>query len=552
MSAPLSFKLWWGAWLALALALALPLLGSGDALVDELIQAATAWRMVQGSVLYQDLHAFAGPLPQLLLAPLYALLGPSLWAARLEVVLASGASLALLGLGIRRLGGSQAAAWWGGAFFVLACLPAYRGWYHHWLALPLALGALQVGSQALLALATEGRVGWRPWLGAGFLAGLAAACTQSTGLAIALALAGALALACSLGQGAWRSGGRALAFLAAGALSPWALLGLGFATQGAAPSFYAQTWWWPFMAYRSPGNFNDIKAGSDLPNLLHPTTEALSQSFWVAKAITQVALVAMPWLAALLGLAFLLGLLHRAWRQAAPPSDQELEASLWAFFLLALVAALSMGRGDLPHHAFIAPVAFAWCLAQASGLAKLGHRPQPTGHSPSVWEAQSLRAPAGLLVLVVLAAGLQELRQWRKLAQEGRWGWPDAVLAQDPTLKALKAQLPPGAPLVAFPEGGAFYLLGGGRPATPFLLLTPQSYRYQSPEDYQRFASAWRQSPPEAVVLTRMTAAQAVAEWGGQPSLEGYRLAFQGPTRLSGQWVPAELWLRTALPSRTR
>lgn len=519
------------AWGALAGLAAASTLATGEGMVDELIQAATAWAMLQGRVLYLDLHAFAGPLPQLLLAPLYAWQGPSLAAARFELWLALLLALGGLGLAVRRLGGSPWAGWAAGAFLVLGALPAYRGWYHHWLALPGVLAGLLLGGCALRG------GGARAWAGAGLAAGLASATTQSTGAAIALALAGAWALGAAWGALGPRPGRQGLA-LAGGLVAPWAALSLAFASQGALGALWRSCWWWPFVAYRQPGGVNDLAPGRDLPALLSPMAEALSQPAWAAKAVHLSGLVLLPWAAGLVALGALLGLaLRRARGPAAADWGQALEGGLWAAFLLLALGALARGRADVAHHAFLAPLAFAWAIAAASRWAG----PLPAVAGELRW---ALRLPAGALLVLLLAASLHEAQAWRRLAREGALGWPDAVLAQDPLLKAFRRACPPGAPVVAFPEGGACYLLGGGRPATPYLLLTPQSYRYHGPKDRARFAAAWAARPPELVALTRLGAAEAVAEWGGAPNLRGYRRVFQGRTRLSGAWVPAELWQR--------
>lgn len=518
----------WGAALGIGLSWALTLVGSGHVGMDEVGQLAQAWRVAQGARLYQDAWEFAAPLPPHAMALVYAWTGPSLDLAR-----AVAGALALATVwALRRLARDLGAGPWAATAAVLVvawgCTPWARIAYHHWWAQAFLACGL-----ALLAHREASEEAWWPWLGAALLLSLAGLSTQSlapVGLAAWL-LAWALAWAA---QGLARPGQVLAGGLVIWAL-PWAAFALHFAWLGDGWLWWRQLWWWPWHHYRQPASGNAVWPVSDWAALYFPLgARAEPYPVWLARVASGVgAALALPWMAAVV-----LGQGALRWRSLLAP--QAAAGRLQAVVGFAVVAQAWLwfqGRSDMVHAHMAAPLALVLGAAWASEAWRIAAASALVGSWPH---------RQGLLLLwgLAVASGLAGWGEWRWLHREGLWhpGGLDAWLRQDPGMVALAKAGGRGRSLFAFPLWGPAYLLGGARPATRFMLLTPQGQRYHGPEEYAAFRADWAQAPPDLVAVLDHSASEAVLAWGGAPDLRGYRLVHQGRTRMGSGWVPLSLW----------
>lgn len=518
---------------AIAMGWAAALVGSGHVGMDEANTLATAWRVAQGDRLYQEAWEFIAPWPFEAMALLYGWWGPSLDLARgvaaLWALLTAGVAYRLA----RALG---AGPWWAlaaPAAIAWGSTPLALLWYHHGWSQPLLLLALLCAAEAI---AKPKALSW-------FLAGLCGAaaglCTQSLTLVAFPALSTAWALWALAPQqpGRAKAGGALLAGLAL----PWALTTLAFAWQGGALAFWTQVWWWPATHYRLPGSGNEVRPWTDLGALLFPFgREAMSYPAWLLRGVAwggwslvQPLAVLGAWAACL-----------RVFRPGFSGPWPSPMAWAMAVGLLLQLAVLWRGRSDLAHAQMSSHLACVWLSAWAARLwAEAGPWRDGQGEAPGLLRAVAL----GWLALV-LAAGGSQAWQLRALVKAGRWcpGGLDAQLRATPAMQALAQHRRPGDRLFAFPAWGVGYLLGGVKPATRYTLFTRLDDRYYDASEYAAFRADWAASPPDLVALLDVSATEAVPQWGGQPSLQAYRLVHEGRFVLGSQAVPFSLWRRKA------
>lgn len=499
---------------------------------DEWAQVAQGWRWVQGDRLYLDAWEFIAPLPIMLSALGFWCLGgvhlewPRLLAAGFAAVMLGALMRFALQAGARPLLVAPMAL--GLAF---GTLPAYRGYYHHWVSwafLALAWALAAEGMQRLRA---------RYWFLAGLMLGAATLSTQSMAMVGLGSLAGALVLAARQDSWSWRHGRQAAAALVAGTLAPWALMSLVFLQQGTLGWFGHQVWVWPSGHYRSPGNVNDLWPFMDLDSAYFPMKHwGLSPWAWGAILWTGLGTSVLPFMAALgaLACAPMWGL---RWAQGRWPAVWSV-AGMLALAVLLEGVHLLMGRGDQVHLRFASPLAWvAWAL-WATVL-------WPKGASGGWMQAQALRVPGLALMAFATLATASDWRTQRGLFRDGRWTWSvTQSYAQTPLVAALRAHVRPEDRFWAYPGSGVALLFSGARAGSPFTTLAPPSYRYHGPEEYARFRNAWAQHPPDAILISGRSGAQAEREWRGQPTLKGYRLVATLPGPPPEEGIPQELWLR--------
>lgn len=322
-----------------------------------------------------------------------------------------------------------------------------------------------------------------------------------------------------------------------GAALPWGLVTLFFAGQGGAAALWQQVWLWPMAHYRVAGSANEVWPLSDFGDRLLPMWQAaMSPWLWLVKVLATTTTSLVPLMA---GLAALLVLPARFLVLKRQPLGPQGPLALTLAFATLLVAYFALrGRADWAHLAMASPFglwAWAWW---ASNAWKQAPAPSFSAQLASAW-------PAVAMLLWLGACGLNETREARLAWRQGHVGLGlSAIQRGQPLQVALRQHLAPGATLWAFPSSGASYLFGPGRHATHFGLFLPLWALYQGPEEYKLFRSDWAKRPPDAVLLVGRDAAKAVAEWGGSPTLDGYRKlgVFPGPP--GEEVIPHELWLR--------
>lgn len=469
--------------LALLIMLA-PFAWSSATRPDEMDQLYHGLRLLAGEVLYRDFFEILTPLSPWLAAAIFAVAGPSLLAARAVTCLAIAVAGWLAYRLVRLTGGGAAAGVLAALALAYGVFRVFPVWNHHWIALPLGLGAVAC------AMRGYGDARRRWWLAAGVLAGATAWTTQTDGIVVALALAGALALWGLLGPTPWRLIGRQAAWLAAGGL---AVLGpgvLALAWQGTLAEAWHCVWVWPVSHYRVAGGVNDILVGSDLAALLSPQAEPwLGRAAFLARVYHVVALYVLTLGAAATALAW--GLSRLGARR--PLGEREARFGLLALATLGFTAAVLRGRSDYSHLALYAP----WSLVVAALLADRLRTLAPAAAGPLVpW------LPLGALALFAATGGARfaaevQLTPDQWLSTRG----PDARLADDEAIRFIRAHTAPGDRIVSLPAGGLHYFYG--RPAaTSMALLLPLHVRYNDEADHRALRDEIRRNRPALVIVT--------------------------------------------------
>lgn len=508
------------------LALLAPFAWSSAWRPDELSQLANAARMLGGEVLYRDYFEILAPGSLWLAAGVFAVTGPSLLAARVVVALAVAlagwlACRLVLALGAGRAAGALAAVG-----LVLGSFRAFPVWGHHWIALPLALGA------ALLAVRGVAAPRGRGWLAVGALAGACTMVTQSDGLALFAGLALAIALLGALGAWTGAEARAAALRLLAGAGAALAAVALPLLATGTLDDAWRCAWSWPAAHYRAAGGVNDALFGHDLGWLLSPANGP-----WPGRAVFFARLYhlglayALPVLAAAAALAWALGLAARRLRgQAATPAQGRW--GVVAVLVLAFGAVAVRGRADHVHVAFYLPWTLVLAAAAADGLRGLLR--------PAAGLALA-GLPLGALALFAATGGVLAAHEARTHPDD----WlaatsPDARLAAHPLVRYVKAHTRPGDRVVELPQGGLAYFFARPSAADMNVMLPPR-FRYTDEDDYRALWARIAERRPALILVTPDHPVEAeLAEHLRHP-LPGYERAavvaapaFDGPRKT---WV---------------
>ena len=515
--------------LALAAGLLFALVGATSA--DEGTLVHDGLRLLRGEAIYRDFFQFIPPGAAWLAALAQGLAGPGVLGPRLAQELA----LVAAALALWRLAGRLGVGPWLALIPALApllalhrFLPAYN---HHWLA--LAAGALALGLGAR-ALATGAR---GAWAGAGGLAALTLLCLQSDGVVILLALALALALVAWLRGSAERPAALALA---AGALAVSGAGALALLATGAVGPFLYDVWVWPFQRYRTPGGINDIAFATDLHANVSPFIDFVNLPLFYAKVAHFSLLFALMTGAAVLGCAWLGGLVMRRMRQGPGLAAHEGPLVLVALAAVGMLLVAMRGRADVIHVACYAWPAVLLATAAAAALARTLDDAALAGLR---W------GPVALVALYVATGALllaSDLR--RHPAAWLAWRSPDAVLAEAPALVWLRARARPGDRLTAWPFAGYFGLYAmpvAGR----WNVMLPPTAGYTSGPEYAAFWEGLRRDRPRFVVWAPLGPDREAQRARYFPTpLAGYRLVATLAHPLYGAAREAEIFEREAAP----
>ncbi len=517
--------------LALALPLALLYALVGQTSGDEGTLVHDGLRLLRGEVIYRDFFQFIPPGTAWLAGLAQAACGPGVLGPRLaqELLLVGGA------WALWRLARGLGVGPWLALAPALAplvamhrFLPVYN---HHWLALATGAMALLVGAHAL-ATARPGA-----WAGAGALAGLTLLWLQSDGVVLLVALG------CALALDAWVAGrpnARAAPALALGALAVQGLAAAMLAASGALGPMLHAVWVWPFSRYRTPGGVNDIAFATDLHANLSPYVDFVNMPFFYAKVAHMGLLYAFMVGAAVVGCAWLAGLVVRRARSGPGWRPGEAPAALVALVAIGLLLVATRGRADVMHAA-----AYAWpagLLASVAASALARRLDQPA--------LALLRwAPASLVVGWVATGALllahdarRDPAAWLSLRS------PDAVLGQAPAVRWLRDRARPGDRLAAWPFAGYFGLYGlpvAGR----WNLMLPPEDGYTSAAEYADFWAGIQRDRPRFVVWAPVGAdREAARPLYFRAPLTGYRLAAVATHPLYGAPRYAEIYEREDAP----
>lgn len=460
--------------LVVAIAMLVPYLYTSGYHGDEFTNLNDAVRQLHGQVIYRDFFEFAAPLSSWIAAAVFCVTGPSLFAARLVQSGALLSSVWQLYALARRLEVRPWLALLPGVILLGSLYRAWPGYSHHWLLLPLILGALQAAMRA-----QEGRA-WL-WLLAGALAGTATLDMQTDGPVLCFAL-GAWALADTLlVRENWQKALGPLVMLAFGFAFPLGLAGVYFETHGALAQAVESVWLWPFHHYKQPGGFNDIPYGSDWLGEIQPIKRS---PLWLGRAYHLSCTYFLAPLAALGGLVWgARTIAQRRWSPTQARLVLVLLLALCDFFLV------THGRADYPRIAIYAVPAVLVLCAFADAWLRHGHR-KTTAYVP--------------IVLLALYAGTGVFLQSRYMTADPatwlRFSSPDQRIADLPVMSYLRQHTQAGDRLVVFPDGGAFYFYA--RPAaTRYTLIYPAKFRYMAPAELREVWREIAQSKPKFMVL---------------------------------------------------
>lgn len=515
-------------------ALMLPFVFTTVAQGDEFTILNGVLRQVQGQVIYRDYFELTAPLATWLLVPFYKITGPSLLVARAVqagLIVVAGWQLYRLA---RALGVGAWTATLPGLLLVLGLYRVFPGYLHHWMVLPFLLGALQAG---LRGLETAHR---RWWALAGVLASGTLLSMQSDGLVLFVALASFLVARAWLERRDWRDVVLDLAATGAGAALAIAPAAIYLAARHAlGPAIY-DTLLWPMQHYKQPGNFNDVKFGTDLAQAISPfTTHWISLPYFYAGLYFYFVLYALVPLAAVLIFAWGLPVLQRRWAQGAPWSLQQAKLALIALSALGLEAVLLRGRADTAHTAIYAvPVVLLACVG-ADWLARAGGEPA---------FALMRRLPLLGLAAWLVCGGVQQACAMR--AAPGAWlsfRSPDRHFADGPVIRYLRTHAAPGDRVVGMPFGGFFYFYGLP-PATRYTLFAPTSYKYETGHEADRLLHEIAVNRPRFLVVSSTQHSDYFKEFLPRTP-QGYRLVADFAQPGTPDRVPVYVFERDAATS---
>ncbi|HEY9723931.1 MAG TPA: glycosyltransferase family 39 protein [Oscillatoriaceae cyanobacterium] len=458
--------------LGVAVLLLIPYLLTSGFHGDEFDNLNDALRMLHGQLIYRDFFEFIAPFSFWIAEATFALAGPSVLAARL--VQSAGLLLSTWQLYdlARRLEVPPWLAALPGVILLGALYRAWPGYSHHWIALPLALGALQAAMRAL--------DGPRRWWGlSGLLAGLVTLDMQTDGPALVAVLVGTSVLDAVLRRKDRAAALKDLGALTLGCALPWGLATLYFATQGALVTTLKLVWLWPLHHYKQAGGFNDVRYGSDWWGEIRPIARS---PLWLGRAFHLSGTYLLAPVAAIAGLSwFARSLIRRAW------SDTSARWALVILWAIANFALVVHGRADYPRIAIYAvPSVLVLCAFAGRALSR---------RAAWKWFPTALLvtyAGTGLFLLSRYMAA--DPATWCRLAS------PDQRIASLPVLSYLRAHTEPSDRLVVFPNGGLFYFYG--RPAaTRYTVIYPIGYRYMDPREIHEVWHEIAQSKPKYMVV---------------------------------------------------
>jgi hypothetical protein len=321
-------------------------------------------RIARGHVPYRDYFDFKGIVGYLPFAGLFAVVGPSVVAARL-LMIAIVASIGAAGFQVCRAVAGRATfpAYLAAVFPALLVWPSWPNPYHDLLAQLFFLLALLLGVRAL-----RGGSAWTLFF-AGVLSGLASWTHLSQGVTGTIAFAGALMLV-QLGRGALRAAVRWVGIFLGGFVALSAAMLLYFWLEGALGELYDSVLVFPFEHYRS---VNETKYAFDVGRY-SARWFRINPAAGVAAWVIGVGMAAVPTVAAsaALGAAWVaskraFGALRKRRLQTGPQTG---EASVLALSLSAVVIPVvaNITRSDLCHIGFVAPVAFTGLMVLATSV----------------------------------------------------------------------------------------------------------------------------------------------------------------------------------------
>lgn len=470
------------------LAVLAPFVWSSGWREDELSYLANAARMLGGEVMYRDYFELNAPLTLWLTAGVFAVVGPSLLAARLLVALAVAAAAGLAAHLVRRLGGGPVAGAVAAFALVLGAFRAFPVWNHHWFALAFALGAV-----ALVLRGLERPAG-RGWLAAGALAGACLMSTQSDGVALAAALGLMLPVLAWLGpwdaRQALQAGGR----LAAGLAAVVGATALVLALQGALDDAWRCAWVWPRAHYQAAGGVNDLLFGHDLGPLVSPANGPWpGRAGFLARLYHVIFLFGLVPAAALAALTWGLGAIAARLREGSRLDAAQARWGVLALATLAFTALALRGRADYPHVAFYAP----WALVLAAAAADRLRAPLAalTGRAVAALPLAALAAFVGSGAVVAVAEARLHPGHWLSATP------PDARLADAEVIRWIRANTRPGDRIVALPQGSLAYFYGRPSAADMNVMLPPR-HKYTDEADFRALWRRIAEREPALILVT--------------------------------------------------
>ncbi len=493
---------------------------------DEFTFMSDALRIVRGEAIYRDFFQFMSPLPFWLLAAAYLLAGPSLLMTHVIQTLLVWVAALLAWAIARHLGAGRWTAWLPGFAVAFGLYPHYVGYNHHWVALPLVLGALWAG---LGAIATSRP---RRWAAAGVLAGLTFVTIWIDGVVLLIAMAPFPVLAAWLAGEGQRSGLRQAGAFVAGFAVPPALAALIFTAQGGLGMALYDIFVWPLTFYRGGGGINDLAFATDFPTILLPV-KALPG--WYGRLLHYVLLYFFFAVAAVLAAGWGLGLFSRRWLRGPGLREGEAALGLVALAALGFLALSTRGRADFVHVCMYLAPALIFLTALVPRWA--ARFPEPDLGFLRVLPAAALAA-FGLTGALMVAKGIAaDPATWRSLAS------PDARMRETPIIAWLRDHARPGDRMVAMPAGG-FYYFYGPPPATRNPYILPPERGYTPEAEWREVGAEIARHRPRFVVVAPWPWGERDAVFGRYASLlpPGYvrRGEFRTP-QWGGIW-PAVVW----------
>lgn len=432
-----------------------------------------ALRITRGEVMYRDFFEFQGPVFYYLNAALFALVGPSLLAARLLHLVTTAIGAALLAGVVGRFAGRTAGV---GAALVHACvlLPMWPISYAHWLAEVFVLGAIAL-------LVREGDEPNAPReIAAGGLLGLAVLTIQSLGVPALVAVLGtrlAPGIAARDRRECWVRPMRVLggALLAGMPVLVW------FGANGALGDLVYAMFVWPFEHY---AHGNEVAYGWWTDNAVRLHEQVLATP-WSTLAIWALRGAYYLPMAALAGAAVVLPwALYRLARR-----QQGFAFATAGGVALAGVAALFLApvRPDLTHVAYAGGFGL---IALAVVLSPVALRLRPAR-----FVVGAMFLAAGAIALATYAH--KTAHTWQASRALGSWR---AELDKLPDARRLAEAAGRDGTIVVGERAGFYHLLGPAS-AIPHTYLPGRFVAYLSDAQWNRTADRIVTRKPRALRL---------------------------------------------------
>jgi hypothetical protein len=430
-------------------------------------------RISQGQVMYRDFFEFQGPVFYYLNAGVFAVVGPSVTAARAVWVVLAALSSMLIAVLVARFAGR----WPGAAAAAIHATSLISMWPHaypHWYAEAFVLGAL--------VCLTGSNVGRRERIVAGSFFGLAAMTILSLGLPLWIASA----VACGVPRMVTRdfkAATQAIGEVLGGGLLVVAVVLAGFAAVGAADDLLYDTLRWPM------DNYMIMQVGADGAWASH--ADEMIAAHGELDAARQGMFVLALWMIVLLPLSAVAALVVAMWR-GARDLRRNLEPD-GRFFLVAAAGAaavypLLVGRvrTDITHVAFVAGVTLP---ALAAALTR-GGIPQRI----SRWAVAILLVGNGGLALAARAD--RTVATWSESRELG--DWKTATTTEWAPL--FDAVGPVDSMFIAGTPGFSYMHHAPARVA--FTLIPNEPPGYYTDEQWRRIAREVKDRRPQLLVLT--------------------------------------------------